>query len=121
MNRIKSLETILVLVLASGVIYWWFGRSPYLLLIAGILILTGLFIPPLAAIIHRGWMKLAEGIGYVMSKVVLTLVFVLVLVPLSFIARVFRKNNTIRMKPGGNSYYKKRNYTYTKENLENVW
>jgi hypothetical protein len=120
MNRIKVLETILVLVLACGVIYWWFGRSPYLLLAAAIIGVIGLFIPYVAEKIHWAWMKLAEGLGYVMSKVILTIVFVVFLVPVSAVSKLFRKKS-IAVKSTGNSHFVERNYTYTKESLENVW
>jgi len=120
MNRVKVLETILVLVLALGVVYWWFAREPYVLLAAGIIGVIGLFIPWLAGKIHWAWMKLAEGLGYVMSKVILTIVFVVFLIPVSFISRLFRKK-TVQINREGSSYFKERNYTYTKESLENVW
>lgn len=120
MNRIKVLETILVLVLACGVIYWWFGKNPYLLLAAAIIGVIGLFIPFVAEKIHWAWMKLAEGMGYVMSKVILTIVFVVFLVPISAVSRLFRKK-TVAIKADGKSYFKERNFTYNKESLENVW
>ena len=120
MNRNKVLETILVLVLACGVFYWWFGKNPYLLLAGGILGVIGLFIPVLAEKIHWAWMKLAEGMGYVMSKVILTIVFVVFLVPISAISRMFRKKS-VAVKQDGASYFKERNFTYNKESLEHVW
>lgn len=120
MNRSKPLETILVLMLACGVIYWWFGKNPYLLLAAGILGFVGLFIPLLAEKIHRAWMKLAEGLGFVMSKLILTIVFIVILVPVAAAARLFRKK-TMTMKRSSTTYFKERNFTYNKESLENVW
>lgn len=120
MNRVKVLETILVLVLALGVVYWWFARTPWLLLAAGIIGMIGLFIPALADKVHWAWMKLAEGLGYVMSKLILTIVFVVFLVPVSLLARLFRKK-TVQMSRESSSYFKERNYTYTRESLENVW
>ncbi|WP_395810640.1 SxtJ family membrane protein [Daejeonella sp.] len=120
MNRVKHLETILVLVLALGV-FFWLTHNTYLLLAAGILAFIGIFIPFLADKIHWAWMKLAHLMGYVMSKVLLTLVYVLLLLPLAFLSRAFGNKNGIRLKSGAQSYFKDRNYTYTKESLENVW
>src|SRR5688572_5671366 len=120
MSRIKVLETILVLVLACGVIYWWFGKNHWFLLAAGIIGVIGLFIPFVAEKIHWAWMKLAEGMGYVMSKVILTIVFVVFLVPISLVSKLFRKRS-VAIKQEGNSYFKERNFTYNKESLENVW
>lgn len=120
MNREKHLETILVLVLALGV-FFWFTEKTYLLLAAGILAFIGIFIPFLADKIHWAWMKLAHAMGYVMSKVLLTLVYVVILLPLSFLSRAFGAKTGIRLKPGAKSYFEDRNFTYTKESLENVW
>ena len=119
MERNKTYQTILVLILALGV-WYWFSKNQYLLIAAGVLAVIGLLIPALADMIHWAWMKLAEGLGYVMSRVVLTIIFFVILVPLSFISRLFRKN-TMQLKKGGDSYYKQRNFTYTKESMENLW
>lgn len=125
MNRQKNLETILVLVLALGVFYW-FGheknpeRAKYLLLAALILGLIGLFIPFLAEKIHWAWMKLAHAMGWVMSKVILTIVFFVFLLPIALLVRAFGKGS-VKMKKGGASYYKTRDFLYTKDSLEHVW
>ena len=119
MNRNKVLETILVLVIALGVLYW-VTKNGYFLAAAAATGFIGLFIPPLAAAIHRAWMKLAMAMGFVMSRVVLTVLFFLFLVPLAFISRLFRKRS-MRLKPGGDSYFKTRNFEYNRESFENVW
>jgi hypothetical protein len=116
-ERKKHLETIIVLVLALIVIYWFVGNR-YLLWGAFALGAIGVFIPWLAGKIHWAWMKLAHVLGYVMSKVMLTLVYVLVVVPMGIFSR---KKITMQLKPTGNSYFRERNYTYKKEDLENVW
>jgi len=125
MNRQKNLETILVLVLALGVIYWFSHikrpeLAKYLLLAALVLGLIGLFIPSLADKIHWAWMKLAHAMGWVMSKVILTIVFFVFLFPMALIMRAMGKGS-VKMKQGGNSYYKNRDFLYNKESLEHVW
>lgn len=119
MNRAKVLETMLVLVLALGIVYWG-TNNRYWLLAAMLLAVIGLIIPPLAEMIHQGWMKLAHGMGFVMNRVLLTLVFTIFLVPISFIYKLFRRGKT-SMKHSGVTWFKDRNYTYTKESLENLW
>lgn len=120
MKREKVLETILVLVLALGVVYW-LNRKPYVLIIAGVLGAIGLFIPFLAEKIHWAWMKLSHVLGYVMSKVLLTVIFCVFLIPLSFFSKLFGKKNGVRMQRGNTSYFVDRNFVYTKESMENVW
>ena len=113
------METILVLVLALGIFYWISHKS-YFLLAAAIIGGIGLFIPILAQKIHWAWMKLSHAMGYVMSKLLLSIIFFVFLVPISFLSRAFGRHN-VQLKSGGKSYFKERNYTYTKDSLENVW
>ncbi|MEP7277402.1 MAG: SxtJ family membrane protein [Bacteroidota bacterium] len=115
----KQTETILVLVLALVILYWYY-KKPSLLLMAGIIGLTGLFIPPAANGIHWLWMKLGEGIGFVMNKIILVVVFILIVVPLGWISRKAGKSS-IRLKAGDTSYFKTRNHDFVKEDLENPW
>jgi hypothetical protein len=97
----------------------YFGtHSKYVLWGAITIGLIGVFIPALASKIHWAWMKLAHGMGWVMSKVMLTLVYVLVVLPMSLFAR---KKVSVRLSSKSESYFKDRNYTYKKEDLENVW
>ena len=117
MDRQKHLETILVIVLGMIVIYFA-TSSKYVLWGAIAIGVIGVFIPSLAAKIHWAWMKLAHAMGYVMSKVMLTLVYALLVLPMSLFAR---KKVSVRLTGKSDSYFKERNYTYKKEDLENVW
>ena len=65
------------------------------------------------------WLK-HDKMGWVMSKVILTVVFFVFLFPMAMAKKFFGKPS-VQMKAGGNSYYKERNFVYTKESLENVW
>jgi hypothetical protein len=117
--RQRSLETILVLLIALGGIYWLTGNY-WFLLTAGILGIIGLLFPSLTNQIHWLWMKVGEAMGFVTGKIVLTIIFYIFLVPLSFLARL-RKRKPIKLKPDNNSFYTERNFTYTKESMENLW
>lgn len=109
----------LVLVVALVVFYFVF-HLPLLLKIAILLGAIGILIPSLSEKIHWLWMKLSHVLGYVMSRVLLTLIFYIILVPLSFFSRLAGKNSVI-LKKNKTSYFKERNFTYTKESMENVW
>jgi hypothetical protein len=117
--RQKTLETILVLVIALGVVCWFTGNR-YYLLAAGLLGFTGLAIPALAEKIHWLWMKLGEGMGYVSSRIILSLVFFLVLVPIAFLARLFGRK-AVKLDAKGTTCFKERNFRYTKESMEHMW
>ncbi len=119
MDKKKSTETILVLVLAGIVLYWLFGKK-YLLTIAFVLGVIGVFIPFLAIQIHWAWHKIGHLMGYITGKILLSIVFFIILYPLSAVSKLFRKN-AFQAKPGSSSYFKDRNMEYTKETMENIW
>lgn len=115
----KSLETLLVLVGALIVIFWISPKKIYLL-VALILILTGIISPFLSAKISWAWLKLAELIGSVMSKVILSLVFFVFLVPIALLYRLTKKNPLLLKRKEG-SYYIIRNKQYSPKDIENIW
>lgn len=68
------------------------------------------------------WDKIALVLGTINSKILLTVIFYVFLFPVALISRVVKKKDTLLLKklPEG-SYYKERNYTYVKEDLEHVF
>jgi len=72
---------------------WWFyrGKFPsaaYVLTIAGaVLVLCGVLLPRLLVVPRKVWMKLAEGMAYVSSRIILAIVFFLVLTPIGLVKR----------------------------------
>lgn len=116
----KSTATILVWVLACIILYLVLHQK-YLLNIALVIGLIGVLAPVLADGIHWAWMKLGHGLGYLTSRVILILVFFLLLYPLALAAKLFRRKDIIKMKQGAGSYFRERNFVYTKESMENTW
>ena len=124
MKREKSLETILVLVLTLVAIpayrAWRLDRHEPIYLVAAILLgAVGLFLPAIAQVIHDLWMKLAQAMGWVMSKVLLTALFYLVLVPLAWVVR--RTGAIRRSRKGEGTYYRTRNIRYDANSMRNTW
>jgi hypothetical protein len=118
MERSKVLETMLAFMVMLGIIYWY-TKNPWLLLAALVLGMTGLLFKTLSENICLLWSKLSHAIGSIMNNVILTIVFILILIPLSVLSKVFKKK-AVNNRPG-NSYFRTRNTTYTKKDLENIW
>jgi Saxitoxin biosynthesis operon protein SxtJ len=79
-----------VLLLAGG--WLWWKASASWLWIAGasaLLAVIGFASPGILKPFYRGWMILAVIMGWVMTRVVLTLVYYLVLTPIGFLGRAF--------------------------------
>ena len=72
---------------------WWLYRGKFetagfvLTIIGSALILLGGFAPRLLVIPRKLWMKLAEGMAYVSSRVILAMIFFLVLTPIGLVKR----------------------------------
>ena len=72
---------------------WWLFRGKFeiagivLTFIGSGLVLFGVFAPRLLVIPRKLWMKLAEMMAYVSSRIILAIVFFLVLTPIGLIKR----------------------------------
>jgi hypothetical protein len=124
LNREKELETILTICVMLVVIYFVTKQQHrYLLTISMVLGLIGMFSKFLTAKIALGWTRLGEAMGAVTSKVILSIVFFVFLLPMAALARIFSKEKSSLQlkKPTGDSYYFTRNHTYEPKDLKNVW
>lgn len=116
----KSTQTILVLVIACVVGYLAYPHR-YLLTVAVILGLIGVFFPYLTEKIHWAWMKLGHALGFVTSRVILIVIFFVFLFPIAVCARLFRRKEAVRLNKQASTYLKDRNFLYTRESMENPW
>lgn len=125
MSKAKKLEALLVIATALlvlylyGYIYKSVSKPIFIYLACGIGV-SGILIPPLGNLIAVGWYKLSDILGFFMSKLVLSVVFILILVPISFLYKLFKKDK-LQIKKTGKTTWIERNYNYTTRDLENIW
>lgn len=113
-------ETALVIV--SGLLVFWFiYEIKILLYIALVIGLIGAFVPSVSKLINWAWYKLAEGMGWIMSKVILSVVFFIFLFPIALLSRIFGKRDPLNLKRPSDSTWVERNHGYTGKDLENMW
>ena len=67
------------------------------------------------------WMKLAQALGWVNSRILLSVVYYIFLLPLALIRRAFQKESNWKYRKDASSFYVERNHTYKKEDLINPW
>ncbi len=121
-NNLKKYKNILVMVSGLILVSFIFRKHniPYLVEIAcGIGLLSALS-SWFAEKVDWLWLKLALGLGWVNSRILLSIVFFVFLMPLAFLQRLFTKDG-MRLKKQNNSLFHERNHTYTKKDLENIW
>ena len=122
-SRAKDLETILTICVFLVIIFL-FGKAhhKYFLTLSVLLGLTGMFSKYLTAKISWAWWKLSELMGAVMSRVILSIIFFVFLVPIAFLSRLFSKKDNLQLKKTtGDTYYISRNHLYETKDLENGW
>ena len=85
---------------------------------AGICIAS--FIPPLERLIVWIWDKIALVLGWINTKIILSVVFFIFLTPFALLARLFSKNS-LQLKQNPHTTFVERNHTYSKKDLENIW
>jgi Saxitoxin biosynthesis operon protein SxtJ len=87
------------------------GRITIVYVFGALLLVAGLFVPPAARAFHKGWMKFAVALGYVNSRVLLTILFYGVFVPYGFVSRLFGRDPLGRREAGKETYWTTRKAT----------
>ena len=82
----------LILMIVSGFLFWKEKESFQILLTAGaILLILGVTIPAILKYIYWVWMIFATIIGWIMTRMILSLMFYMIFTPIGFILRLFGK------------------------------
>jgi membrane protease YdiL (CAAX protease family) len=116
-DRYKS---ILVIVTGLLLLSLWFDTL--YLDKAGILIgLLALLSSFFAKWIEWGWMKLALGLGWINSRILLSVIYFVFLLPIALVSRLFTKDPLKLKSRNEETMYAERNHQYTKEDLQNIW
>lgn len=113
-------KTILVIVTGLLVLAWIFDL-PLLVKISTGIGVVSIFIPVAAKWIEWLWLKLALGLGWVNSRILLSIIYFVFLMPIAWIARLFTKDPLMLKAKNAPSLYVTRNHLYKKDDLENIW
>jgi hypothetical protein len=119
MKNEKTQEALLVITTGFLVLFSIY-KNEWMLFVALGAGLVGVFVKPLAVFIAKGWFKLGELLGFVVSKVVLALLFYILLVPIAFFYNLFNKD-TLDLKRQNKSLWHKRDHDYKPADLNNSW
>ena len=100
----------LVLLIIAAYLFWKDKPAFSYLASAGILlILLGKFLPGWLSPIYRVWMAFALVMGFIMTRVILTVVFFGLITPMALVAKLLRKDLlSERWNPDAESYWVKR-------------
>jgi hypothetical protein len=91
---------------AAGAFSWWRGHlltAEVLASIGAMLLLAGASASAALRIPNRLWWRFAQALGWVNSRVLLTVFFIVVLTPVGAVMRLFGRN-PLRGLPGGTNW-----------------
>lgn len=91
-----------------GALAFWFGRpaAPYLLSVGAALVMGGIAAPSVLRPLHKVWMSMALVMGFVMTRVILSVLFYVVFTAIGLLMRLFgKKLLDLRYKDGRDSYW----------------
>jgi hypothetical protein len=113
-------KTILVIVTGLLILAKIFDL-PVLLTIAIVIGVVTIFIQAAAKGIEWLWFKLALALGWINSRILLSVIFFGVLVPMAWFSRWFTGDSLNLKRNHAASVFHTRNYRYSKKDLENIW
>ena len=117
--------TMAAALLAAAIVLWWKERSYFLNLVYPALLfgVLAVFAPSWLRPLQRVWMALAVVIGFVMNRVILTVVYIVLFTPAAVLLRVFGKDLLHeRWDKTAESYWVKRTpVPYQAQNSEKMY
>jgi len=123
----KELKALLVIVIGLNIFSVYYSTKPLPnasmpLAIASIAIgVISLIIPTIGIYVVRIWYKIAEVLGWINSRIILTLIFFLLLFPISLLYRIFNKDPLKIKRQTGSTMFSERNHQYEAKDFENMW
>ncbi|HRI04272.1 MAG TPA: SxtJ family membrane protein [Pyrinomonadaceae bacterium] len=111
----KTALIVAAVLTAIGAFLLYRGRTTNAWIFGGValaLVIVGLFVPPLAKLFHRVWMWIAVKLGWINSRILLTLVYFLMFVPYKLVSRIVGRDPLNLRQPVGDSYWHKREKTH---------
>jgi hypothetical protein len=116
-DRATARKTALVVATVLGAIAAWQlyrGRPTAAIVLGAIAIalsICGLMIPPAAKAFHRAWMRFAGVLGYVNSRILLSVVYYLMITPTGLLVRAAGHDPLDRRRDQRASYWVRRSKT----------
>lgn len=121
-KRVETVITIAVgFVIIGGILSWKYNQLVYwpIFIVVPVIIL-GLLFPKIGVLITYLWFKITGSLGWVSSKIILTIFYFLIITPYGIIVSLFH-NKDLLNKKSKKSLFIERNKLYNPKDLENPW
>lgn len=116
----EKYKSLLVIVIGFLVLYYWL-KIDYFLYGSLIVGLGSLIVPSLGDLILKGWFKIAEILGWINTRILLSLIFFVFLTPFAWLQKLLARSNFLSLKNTENSVFHKRDHQYMPSDFDNIW
>lgn len=126
LNKEEKAKTLLVMVVGFLVLYFLFMYlwnkeiKTFLYISLGIGV-TSLLSQKAADLILMAWFKIAEVLGWINTRILLSLIFFIFLTPFALLQKLFVRKNYLSLKNKDDSVFITRNHQYKPEDFDNIW
>ena len=122
MNKAKSEPVKTVLTITLGfIILFVVTKWKWALTVSVFIGLAGLLSTYLANKIDFLWMKLSYLLSLILPNIVFSIIFYLILFPISMLAKVFGQKDKLMLKNNYKSTFIETNKSFSKESFEKPW
>ncbi|WP_337873451.1 hypothetical protein [Ignavibacterium sp.] len=114
----KTGVTVGIVLIVISFILWWLDKNSFIYFsaIGGIFIIFSYIALPLLRPFHKLWIGLSLVLGFIMSRVILTLLFYFVVTPIGLLAKlVGKKFMPLGFDKNAKTYWEKREKTITEK------
>ena len=99
MNQIKSNPSKTILTICVGFMMMFIILKSVVFLYTSLALgLIGITSKFLSEKIELGWFKIGELLGYIVPNIILSVIFYLILFPISIVAKIFKKDDLLKLK-----------------------
>lgn len=118
-SALETISTLAFVCVLLGILF----KFEVLFYIALALLFIGIFIKGLSSKIAKFWLRFADLIGYINTRIILTAVFFFMLTPIAFVYRLLHGDflNITNKETNRKSYWHSRTHLYQPKDFEKMW
>lgn len=106
-----------IIAIGFGILFLFFHKQWMLVPIG--MVFVGFLIGNIGELIHHTWMMIAKILGFINSRLLLSISFFIILTPIALLMRLLKKGSFQKTVPNRNSVFTARNHEYSKTDLAN--
>lgn len=120
MSEQNPYKVVLTIIIGLLLLYW-FTHNYYFLIGSLTIGSVSLLSHWAAQKITIGWMKLAHVLSLIFPPFILGVIYLFILTPLAFMARLSKRRNELNLKNQATTLFNEVNKNYTPQTFEKMW